>query len=322
MTFGELYSAYSASLGQRHSVIRYRYIYQQYFRPWDAREINTITRSEILYFRQQYQHTPEQCRKGLGLVRQMYNWARNVIDPKTMRCLYEGENPAWKVTPPPSIAREPVMDVSEIKAILANLDLLPLKYQALLLVRLLAAGRIKELCEMRRDCVNLETGKWFKGQTKTGRPQFMPIPIRALIYLRMLPVEGDYFWMGAYGRPLQVQSARKVWQRFRLHLNMPDVWLLDFRRTLASYLYMQQKADDTLVKAVLNHYDPRPVAIYTRLDYDFLKEVMERYAEWIWSLKPMEDGLSPPLNEIGSVPGCPPTRTLVTTTHPTKGHAS
>lgn len=309
MTFGELFSAYRTSLGTRSSAKRYLDIYQQYFKAWDAREINTITRSELLYFRQRYQHTPEQCRKGLGLVRQMYNWARNTIDHHTMRCFYEGQNPAEGISPPASIRRERLMDLSEIKSLLASLDLLSLKYQAFLMTRLLAAGRIKELCEMRRDCVNLDTGKWFKAKTKTGLPQFMHIPMRALVYLRMLPVEGEYFFMGAYGRPLQPESARKIWARFRLHLNMPDVWLLDFRRTLASYLYMQQKADDLLVKAVLNHYDPRPVAIYTRLDFDYLKDVMERYAEWIWALR---DGLSPPLNVIRDVDGCSHPRPLIT----------
>jgi len=317
MTFGELFSAYHASLGARHSATRYLYIYQQYFRAWDSRDINTITRSEILFFRQRYQHTPEQCRKGLGLIRQMYNWARNRIDEKTFRCLYEGENPAWKVSPPVSIPRERLMDLSEIKALLASLDFLTLKYQAFLLTRLLAAGRILELCTMRRDCVNLDTGKWFKEHTKTGRPQYMHIPRHALAYLRALPIEGEYFFMGAYGRPLQPGSARKIWARFRLHLDMPDVWLLDFRRTLASYLYMQCKADDLTVKAVLNHYDPRPVAIYTRLDYDFLKNIMEQYADWIWALKPMEDGLSPP-EEIRAVNGCTHPQPLVTTPHPAR----
>ncbi len=319
MTFGELFSAYRAALGTRSSAKRYLDIYKQYFLPWDAREINTITRVELLYFRQQCQHTPAQCRKGLGLVRQMYNWARNRIDHQTMRCLFEGQNPAVGITPPASIPRERLMDLSEIKALLASLDVLTLKYQAFLMIRLLAAGRIKELCEMRRDCVNLDSGKWFKGETKTGRPQFMHIPMRALVYLRLLPVEGEYFFMGAYGRPIQRESVRKVWARFRLHLNMPDVWLLDFRRTLASYCYMVAKCDDLTTKALLNHYDSRPVAIYTRLSYDYLKEIMEAYAEWIWALKPMEDSLSPPQDTIGAVGGCIHSRPLITTPPPSKG---
>lgn len=318
MTFGELFSLYHAHLGDRHSAIRYLYLYRQYFQPWDARGLDTITRTEVLYFRQQHQRTPEQCRKGLGLIRQMYNWARGRIDPKTMRCMYEGPNPALGVTPPAAISRERVMDLSEIKALLANLDALPLKYQAFLLLRLLAAGRITELCTMRRDCVDLHSGKWFKPETKNGRSQYMHIPSRALVYLRRLPFEGEYFFMGTYGHPLQPSSARKVWQRFRRYLNMPDVWLLDFRRTLASYLYMHLKADDTLVRAVLCHYDPRPVAIYTRLDYDFLKAAMEKYAEWIWQLMPAQEAHSPPLLVASGTGPESPGPAPITSPHPSQ----
>jgi integrase len=141
----------------------------------------------------------------------------------------------------------------------------------------------------------------------------MHIPMRALVYLRQLPIEGDYFFMGAYGRPLLAESARKVWVRFRLHLGMPDVWLLDFRRTLASYCYMVAKCDDLTTKALLNHYDPRPIAIYTRLSYDYLKEIMEAYAEWMWALHPMKHGLSPPHETIRAVKGGTPPRPLVIT---------
>lgn len=146
MTFGELFSAYCASLGARSSAKRYLHIYKQYFIAWDAREINTVTATEILYFRQRCTHTPEQCRKGLGLVRQMYNWARNTIDPQTMRCMYEGANPAAGVKPPPRISRERVMDRAEIRIVLANLYLLSQKHEALLLARLMTPCRIKELC--------------------------------------------------------------------------------------------------------------------------------------------------------------------------------
>ena len=139
---------------------------------------------------------------------------------------------------------------------------------------------------MRRDAVNLDSGKWFKRLTKTGRPQFVLIPRQALDYLRQLPHEGDYFFMGVYGRPLQRESARKVWATLRRDLGMADVQLLDFRRTLASYLYTEIRADELTAKAVLNHYDGRPVAVYTRLNYDRLAEIIQQYADWIWQLHP------------------------------------
>jgi len=63
---------------------------------------------------------------------------------------------------------------------------------------------------------------------------------------------------------------------------------LNFRRTLASYLYTEIRADELTAKAVLNHYDGRPVAVYTRLNYDRLAEIIQAYADWVCKLAPHE----------------------------------
>ena len=138
---------------------------------------------------------------------------------------------------------------------------------------------------MRWDAIDA-TGKWLKRVTKNKRPQYVQIPIQALRYIRALPRSGEFVFPGHYGHSLREGSARKVWERLRIDLQMPDLWLLDFRRTLASYLYNEIKADDLTAKAVLNHYDSRPVAIYTRLNYDKLAEIIQAYADWMWALKP------------------------------------
>lgn len=288
LTFGQLLSGYIAWLQVRPSAARYRQIYQSYFlkshlhdRPADA-----ITRNDVLLIKQTYAHTPAQCSKALGCIKQAYNWGMDQIDPATNQPIYTGQNPAWRVTKHDYIPRERLMDLSEIRVILAGLEFLSLKYQAFLVVRLLTPSRIKEICGMRRDAVNLETGKWLKRFTKNKRPQYVLIPRQALAYLRQLPIEGDYFFMGAYGHSLHPEAPRKIWSRFCKDLGLQDLQLLDFRRTLASYLYTEIKADDLTAKAVLNHYDGRPVAIYTRLNYDQLAPIVQAYADWIWRLAP------------------------------------
>lgn len=264
------------------SQLFYQYFYAS---PLRDKSAETVTRYEILHFKQQYAATPANCSKAIGFIKQAYNWASDRIDPRTMHPLYEGVNPAWRVSKHDSHPRERVMDRSEIAALLASIEFLSPKYQAFFVTRLLTPCRIKELCEMRRDAVNLETGKWYKKVTKTGRPQWVLVPRQALCYLRLLPVEGDYFFMGVYGRPLSRGWVEKVWAKVRTDLGMEDVWLLDFRRTLASYLYTEIKADDLTAKAVLNHYDGRPVAVYTRLNYDRLAAIIQQYADWIWNLQ-------------------------------------
>lgn len=295
LTFEMLIHQYILWLGVRPSASRYRQVYAQYFDgpDWRDRSAESITRHEVLRFKQAHEVTPAQCSKGIGLIKQAYQWAMDRIDPITGLPYYEGQNPAWRVSKHDSFSRERLLDCSEIRVLLASLDFLSPKYQSFLVTRLLTPCRITELCGMRRDAVNMATGKWFKRITKNGRPQFVLIPRQALAFLAQLPADGDYFFMGCYGKPLQPESARKVWALFRKDLNMPDVQLLDFRRTLASYLYTEIKADELTAKAVLNHYDARPVAIYTRLNYDRLAAIIQAYADWIWAFK--GEGASDPV---------------------------
>lgn len=288
ITLGDIILGYLAYLEPRPSAVKYRQVYRQYFDcpAWRDRPAHSITRHDILLFKQTLHATPAQCSKGIGLIKQAYQWAMDRIDPTTRLPYYDGQNPAWRISKHDSFARERIMDRAEIRLLLHSLDFLNLKYQAFFVARLITPCRIKELCEMRRADVDLQTGKWFKRITKNGRPQYVLIPRQAVAYLRQLPIEGEYFFLGAYGRPLQPESARKIWSTFRADLKMADVQLLDFRRTLASYLYTEIHADELTAKAVLNHYDGRPVAVYTRLNYDRLADIIQRYADWIWQLHP------------------------------------
>lgn len=298
ITFGVVLQAYIAFLrGNRQpSATRYQQIYHQYFSGpmWADRQADAITRHDMLYFVQSHSSTPAQCNKALGLVKQAYSWASDRIDPATMQPVYTGHNPAWRIHKNDYIPRERVMDEREIRtffkaALDEDIENLTPAYRALFVTRLLTPCRIKELCEMRWDAVDWTTGKWFKRFTKNKRPQYVLIPCQALALLKQLPKrEGcDYVFPGIYNHSLQPDSMRKAWERFRRDCHLPaDLQLLDFRRTLASYLYTEIKADELTAKAVLNHYDGRPVAIYTRLNYDRLALILQQYADWIWKLAP------------------------------------
>lgn len=316
ITFGTIMEWYLDFLGTRPSAMRYGKIYEKQFEGTELakRPAHLVTLHDILLYKQEHEHAPAQCRKALQLITQAYNWASVTIDRESRKPLYDGQNPAARVKKPSNKSRERLMDKFEIRMVLEGIDFLNLNHRAFMTCRLLTPCRILELCQMKRADVDLNTGKWFKRFTKTGRPQFTLIPRQALELLRKLPVKSDYFFTGHYGRPMQRESLRKVWGVLRSDLRMPDVQLLDFRRTLASYLYTEVKADDLTVKAVLNHYDGRPVAIYTRLNFDQIAELIQRYADWIWALK-----ATAPVEPVHSMP-CEPREAIASlgqTTHQT-----
>jgi integrase len=221
-------------------------------------------------------------------------------------------NPAEKVKRYACKSREVLMDFTQLRRLVSNFDFLDPKYYTFFTLRILVPGRIKELCTMRWTDLDLVVGKWTKLNTKNGRTHMIPLPKQALLALQMFAAMSrhkhtgqmpEYVFQGHYGKPLLPESARKIWAGFRHDLQMDDIWLLDFRRTLASYVYMNVMADEMLVKAILNHYDSRPCAIYTRLNFDFLAPIMQGYADWVWSFKQeVSDETSPRILESVSRP--------------------
>src|SRR5688572_32079303 len=110
MTFGTVLIMYIGFLRQesRPSAAKYQQIYSQYFSDpaWADQPAESITRHDMLYFKQSHSTTPAQCSKALGLVKQAYNWVIDRIDPLTRQPLYTGANPAWRVAKHDAISRE------------------------------------------------------------------------------------------------------------------------------------------------------------------------------------------------------------------------
>lgn len=261
-------------LQTRSSYRAYQRIYRQYFSTW----VEHPTRHAISQWHKGLAGTPSHANKGLSFLKALYNWAMN-------DGLWTEANPAVGIRRHKTYSRERIMDYREIATLVAALPVLNQKYQAWFTCRLLVPCRIKELCQMRREDVDTY-GKWTKRTTKNGRPHVIHIPRQSLALLQALPNEGPYFFMGQYGHPLSEDAVRKIWARWRKAMGLNNLWLLDYRRTLATYLYRVMKTDDLTAKAVLNHYDSRPVAIYTRLDYDFLASIIQGYADWIYTIAP------------------------------------
>ena len=287
MTFHVLAEAYlSIHLLNRPTQAEYRNLYRRHFNNphFGGEKLGAITRFQVMELNQSFADSPNYGNKVVGFLNRVYTWGQNTINTATHRPYWEGENPASGLTRHACFPRERVMDHAELSSLLQSLDGLSLKYQAFFLARLLVPCRITELCQMRRAAVS-PVGKWVKSITKNGRPHTIYIPRQVMHALSILPWEGEYFFTGHYNRPLTPGAARRIWSRWRANLKLTNLWLLDFRRTLASYLYRVMKVDDLTAKAVLNHYDGRPVAIYVRLDYDYLAAILQGYADWLWQFK-------------------------------------
>jgi integrase len=272
MTFSQLCAAYLAYLAKKSTYKAYVRLHEQYFKVWTAHP----SRQEIRSWHISVQETPCHANKGMGFLRAMYNWAIN-------EGKWEGENPAASLHRHKTQARDRVMASFELKTLLQALDFTAPKFAGFLTVLLTTACRMSEARYMKWEHIDLIHGVWFKPTTKNGRSQRLPLPRQACEAITALPREGQYVFPGHYGQCWSRAGVEKTWGQFRKLLRMDDVTLHDFRRTVASRLYAQEK-DLMLVKACLNHYDGSPTAVYVRLQYDRLAEALQLQADTLFAL--------------------------------------
>ena len=95
ITFGTIIEWYLDFLGSRPSARRYGKIYEKQFAGGElaGRAAHLVTTYDILLYKQQHEHAPAQCRKGLQMITQAYNWASQTIDRESKTPLYMGPNP-------------------------------------------------------------------------------------------------------------------------------------------------------------------------------------------------------------------------------------
>ena len=135
-------------------------------------------------------------------------------------------------------ARDRVLDSGELAALSAALDQLDERFPAsvaAIRVAALTGLRISEVCSIRWEDADFESGRLTLPETKTGR-RVHHLPDAALDILRAMPRinRGDHvFTVDARG-PLTYRTVRTHFMTAAKLAGLPDVRLHDLRRTVAT----------------------------------------------------------------------------------------
>lgn len=294
ITFPQLCAAYLAFLGSKSSYRHQVRLYKQYFSNWRDHPSRPVIRDWHLSLSQ----TPVHANRGLAFLKSAYNYAINTGK-------WTSENPASGIRRHKTYSRERVIVGYELTTLIRSLDFASSKFAAFLTVLLTTGCRMGEARKMAWEHVDLVNGCWLKPTTKNGKPQRIPLPRQACQALRRLPKVSAYMFPGHYGQPWSGAGVEKAWGQFRKILRLDDVTLHDFRRTVASRLYAQER-DLMLVKACLNHYDGSATAVYVRLQYDQLAQALQRHADSLFG----EEG-GPAVEHIAPITTSPTPREAV-----------
>jgi integrase len=277
LTFKEGARLYAVHhLRRRPARRQFELMYQQYWRPWADRPLNSLQRREVRAWYSELAETPGAANKALTLLRSLYNWA---LDMESISVA----NPALRMRRFPETKRDRFLTVEELQRFMTGLAHVSIKARAYLLLILLTASRRSEARSIKWADIDEATRLWKKPRTKNGKSQFVPLPVQVLEALRALPRTSEYVFSGKDGQPWAGATAEKTWRLIRRRWGMEDVRLHDLRRTCASYLAMQGENLPT-IQSVLNHTSLTPTAIYARLNTKAIDRALQAQADRFLSL--------------------------------------
>lgn len=278
IAFQELATTYLTShLAKKSSVAYYRRLFNQFFAAWTDHK----TCFELRAWHLELEETPAHANKALGFLRAMYGWAQRTGDHTGKAPLWASDNPTHGVQRHRTESRERVFSDTELVQLFTYLDFTYQKLATFLTVLLCTGCRMSEAREMKWIHVDLVQGLWFKPTTKNGMSHKIPLATQAIAAMEAMPRDGDYVFMGLYGRCWSRCGAEKAWGIFRKGPRLDTLTLHDFRRTVGSRVY-EQTNDVMLVKAILNHRPNSVTEIYMRTQHARIATALQAHADKVW----------------------------------------
>ena len=281
MTFQDLASRYlHTHLIKKPSYPFYRRLYTQLFPDWTDHK----TCFELKAWHETLSATPAHANKALGFLKAMYYWAQREGDASGQHALWTGENPAANVQRHPQESREQVYDDLDMVELFKFLQFASQKMVTFLTLLFCTGCRMSEARTAKWSHIDLVKGLWYKPLTKNGMSQRIPLARQAIAELEAMKREGEYVFMGLYGRPWSRCAAEKAWGIFRKGPKLDHLTLHDIRRTVGSRVYEQTK-DVILVKAILNHRPNSITEIYMRTQHRRIATALQEHADALWALR-------------------------------------
>jgi integrase len=246
--------------------------FNRYFKDWANRKATKITRSEAQerINALQKKHGAGGANHGLALIRAATNWN---IKHGYLRDV----NPWAGLEHYKMRARERFLKPDEIPKFFESLFAEPDELMRdFILMSLFTGARRTNVLSMSWKDIDLTLGIWRIPLTKNGESQTIPLTKSALEILeRRSGASGYSDWVF----PGKVTGAhlvepKRAWQRVLARAQIEDFRLHDLRRTLGSYMAINNSSLQIIGKA-LGHKSTAATQIYARLSIDPIRDAME-----------------------------------------------
>lgn len=246
--------------------------FRRYLQDWADRRFGEFTRNDVQLRvnKVRQDHGPGAANHMIILMRAAINWnLRN----ETIR----GENPWAMIRQYKIQQRERFLkpdELARIMAVLKNTD--DHTIRDYVLMSLYTGARRANVLSMRWDQIDFQFETWRIPLTKNQESHLVPLTSAALQLLRNRKAESSSDWVFPGKDPKKhVVEPKKGWYRILEEAQIEDLRLHDLRRTLASYMAMQNQSLQIIAK-VLGHKSIAATQIYSRLTSDSVRHAMEQ----------------------------------------------
>ncbi|HEY9789561.1 MAG TPA: tyrosine-type recombinase/integrase [Candidatus Obscuribacterales bacterium] len=246
--------------------------FRRYFAPWLSREVTGFARSEI----QQYINALG-TERGHHTANRAYDDLRAVISWGIKYGYLAGTNPCAGVTKFKTRSRERFIRPDEFKKFLetlreeTNIDLRDYVY-----LSLFTGARQANILSMRWDQIDFDLALWHIPITKNKESQTLPLTELAMKLLksRFQGRKSEEWVFPSVSASGHIVEPKAGWRKFVEKTKLQDLRMHDLRRTLGSYMAMNNQSLQIIGKT-LGHKSPAATQIYSRLGSDPIKRAME-----------------------------------------------
>jgi integrase len=247
--------------------------FSRYFGEWCDRKVSDIKNADVQRHVNDLgeRHGHPTANRAFDTLRAIYAWGKKYGHIKV-------ENPCTGVATFKLRSRERFIRPDEFEKFVAALKSeTNINFRDYVYLSLFTGARQGNVLAMRWDEIDFKLGLWHIPITKNKESQTLPLTSLALEVLkdrwdRCNPA--DEWVFPSNGITGHLVEPKNGWRSFLKKTGLKDLRMHDLRRTLGSYMAMNNQSLQIIGK-VLGHKSPTATQIYSRLATDPLKLAME-----------------------------------------------
>ncbi|MCM1223462.1 MAG: site-specific integrase [Lachnospiraceae bacterium] len=218
---------------------------------------------------------------SIKLLRQMYNkaidWGLEMINPAARIRLYK------------EIKRDRFLQADELPQFFDALAIEPdVQFRYFVYLSLFLGQRRSNIQAIKWTDINFDRQVLYIPDTKTGKPQVVPLPKQVQELLREMETfrNPDNPWLfptTGGSKSGHMENPKKKWNALVVRAGLQDLRMHDLRRTFASYQAITGSSNEIIGKA-LGDTTPAVISTYARLSQHPVRQSMQRGLDEIMRL--------------------------------------